>query len=93
MTLFGFRLENKITVITNSGIEYEAKLVCSDPVSDISLLKIEPREELKAIKFGKYENLRPGQFVLAIGCPLSLSISFLFIFIYFVNNFFNCNCN
>lgn len=57
-------------------------------MNDISLLKIEPREELKAIKFAKYDNLRPGQFVLAIGCPLSLSISFLIIYYLYII-FFN----
>lgn len=54
--------------------EYEAKLVGSDPASDIALLKIEA-EGLPALEFGSSEDLRPGEWVAAIGSPFNFEQS------------------
>jgi Do/DeqQ family serine protease len=51
--------------------EYKAKLVGSDPSTDIALLKIE-EAELPFIVFGNSDSLRIGEWVLAVGNPFNL---------------------
>ncbi len=48
--------------------EFEAKVVGSDPLSDVALLKIEARN-LPTLELGRSSDLKPGQWVLAIGSP------------------------
>ena len=59
---------DQIIVKLNDKRELDAKLIGSDPSSDIALLKIKARN-LKPVKIGKSENLKVGQWVLAIGSP------------------------
>ncbi|NND45032.1 MAG: DegQ family serine endoprotease [Xanthomonadales bacterium] len=54
--------------------EYEAELVGSDAASDIALLKIDA-EGLPALEFGSSEELRPGEWVAAIGSPFNFEQS------------------
>ena len=58
----------QIIVKLNDKRELEAKLIGSDPSSDIALLKIKVKN-LKPVKIGNSENLKVGQWVLAIGSP------------------------
>jgi Do/DeqQ family serine protease len=51
--------------------EYKAKLVGSDPSTDIALLKIE-EVELPFLVFGNSDSLRIGEWVLAVGNPFNL---------------------
>lgn len=60
---------DKITVTLNNNKKFEAKLVGTDPVTDIALLKIEA-SGLPAVPFGNSDSLRLGEWVLAIGSPL-----------------------
>ncbi|MFQ5630125.1 MAG: Do family serine endopeptidase [bacterium] len=48
-----------------------AKVIGADPKSDIAVLKIEAKETLYAIPFGNSDSLEVGEWVLAIGSPLS----------------------
>ncbi|MDB6445759.1 MULTISPECIES: DegQ family serine endoprotease [Pseudomonas] len=48
--------------------ELKAKLVGTDPRSDVALLKIEGKD-LPVLKLGKSQNLKAGQWVVAIGSP------------------------
>jgi len=48
--------------------EYQAELVGSDPASDVALLKIDA-EDLPVVRIGDSEDLRVGEWVLAIGSP------------------------
>jgi len=57
-----------IRVGLNDRREYQAKLVGSDPASDIALLKLEA-EDLPVVRIGNSEELRVGEWVLAIGSP------------------------
>ncbi len=50
--------------------EFEAKLVGSDELSDIALLKIEA-DDLTALRFGDSETLKRGEWVIAIGSPFN----------------------
>ena len=59
---------NQIIVKLNDKREMEAELIGSDPTSDIALLKIKVKN-LKPVKIGNSENLKVGQWVLAIGSP------------------------
>ncbi|HEY3227438.1 MAG TPA: trypsin-like peptidase domain-containing protein [Planctomycetota bacterium] len=51
-----------------------ARLVCTDPVGDIALLKLEPEagEKLPFLEFADSDRLETGQYVLAIGAPFSI---------------------
>lgn len=66
---------NQITVILNTGEEYEAKVIGSDPRTDIAVLKIEAKN-LPFLKFGNSDELEVGEWVIAIGSPFALQASF-----------------
>jgi serine protease Do len=57
-----------IHVRLNDRREYMAKLVGTDPRTDLALLKIDA-DDLPIVKMGDSDNLKPGQWVLAIGSP------------------------
>ncbi len=50
---------------------YKAKLIGSDPSTDIALLKIE-EQELPFVVFGNSDSVRVGEWVLAVGNPFNL---------------------
>lgn len=62
----------KVTVTSNDNREWEAKVIGTDPATDIALLKIEATD-LSPLPFGDSEKLRVGEWVLAIGNPFNLS--------------------
>ncbi|MBP9837714.1 MAG: DegQ family serine endoprotease [Proteobacteria bacterium] len=51
---------------------YEAKLVGSDPKTDIALLKVDYPEKLPAVVLGDSDKLSSGDWVIAIGNPFRL---------------------
>ena len=60
----------KIMVILYDDTSFEATVVGKDPKTDVALLKIDPKKtKLKAVKFGDSNNLRVGDWVMAIGNP------------------------
>nr|MBA3634720.1 Do family serine endopeptidase [Acidobacteriota bacterium] len=61
----------KITVQMNDDKTFEAKIVGSDPPSDLAVLKIEG-ENLPFLNLGNSDNVRIGDIVLAIGNPLGI---------------------
>ncbi len=61
-----------IQVILEDGEKYKAKIVGTDPKTDLALLKIEPREKLSKVIFGDSDKLQIGNWVLAIGNPFGL---------------------
>jgi S1-C subfamily serine protease len=62
---------NEVEVSLNNGKSYLAKVVGNDPYSDITLLKIKDVSgiSLKPIEIADSENLKAGQFVLALANP------------------------
>ena len=83
----GFVIKDNGTVITNNhviqnaegivvkftdGKEYEAKLIGTDPVSDIAVLKIQSNKKFPAVKFADSDKAKVGDWVLAIGNPFGL---------------------
>lgn len=63
---------DKITVKLTNGKEYQAKLIGSDPNSDIALIKIEGAKNLKTAHLGDSDKIEVGDFALAIGNPFGL---------------------
>ena len=61
-----------IEVTLNDGRSFQAEIVGTDPTTDIALLKIE-EDGLHYIEFGNSDELRVGQWVLAVGNPMNLS--------------------
>ena len=66
---------DEIFVRLSDRRELLAKLVGADPRSDLALLKIETDEDLPAVRIGKSSDLKPGEWVLAIGSPFGFDHS------------------
>ena len=62
----------EIEVILEGGKKYTAKIVGTDPVTDLALLKIDPEEPLPAVEIGDSSTLAIGDWVFAIGNPFGL---------------------
>lgn len=54
------------------GREFEGVVLNSDRHSDIAVVKIKSKTPLPAARLGSSCKLRPGDWVVALGCPLSL---------------------
>ena len=65
---------DEIIVRLSDRSELEAKLVGTDPRSDVALLKVEGKG-LPTVKLGKSEELKVGEWVLAIGSPFGFDHS------------------
>src|SRR5690606_30611176 len=63
-----------VTVKLSDSREFEAEVVGSDEKSDIALLKIDANG-LPVLRLGDSKQLRPGQWVVAIGSPFGLDHS------------------
>jgi serine protease Do len=61
----------KVTVTTVQGEEYTAKIVGTDPRSDLALIKIEGKD-FPSVELGDSSQLKVGEWVLAIGNPLGM---------------------
>ena len=64
----------KIIVKTHNGKKYTAKLIGSDPKTDLAVIKIEAKN-LKPITLADSSKVKVGDVVLAIGNPFGLSES------------------
>jgi len=62
---------SRITVTLTDGIIYDAKLIGSDPVSDIALLKIDG-ENFPYVEPGNSDEIIIGEWVIALGNPFGL---------------------
>jgi len=82
----GFIIKKDGIVVTNNHVianaddiivrvdnkEYQAKVLGSDPYSDIAVLKIESSKNFKTVDFGNSDKSRVGDWVVAIGNPFGL---------------------
>ena len=83
----GFIIDEKGIVVTNNHViqdaeniiirvngdkEFNAKVIGSDPLSDIAILQLETKEKFTPVKFGNSDNARIGDWVIAIGNPFGL---------------------
>jgi serine protease Do len=65
----------KITVTLPDKRVFTAKLIGTDPATDIALLKIASDKPLPTVEFGNDRALRVGDWVVAVGNPFGLSNS------------------
>lgn len=63
---------SKITVQLSDGRRFEAKVIGKDPRSDIALIQLKDAKNLSAIKMADSEQLRVGDYTVAIGNPYGL---------------------
>ena len=63
----------KITVKLKDGRSFTAKLIGTDPATDIALLKIDAKKPLPVVAFANDRNVRVGDWVVAVGNPFGLS--------------------
>jgi serine protease Do len=83
----GFIIDEKGIVVTNNHViqdaediivrvngdkEYNAKVIGSDPLSDIAVLQLDTKEKFTPVKFGNSDKARIGDWVIAIGNPFGL---------------------
>jgi serine protease Do len=59
-------------VLLDDGTELAAKVVGADPRTDIALLKVEAGHPLPYIQLGTSRDVKPGQWVVAMGNPFGL---------------------
>ncbi len=62
----------EIEVTLNDKRTYKAKVIGTDPTTDLALLKIEANE-LPAIYYGNSDQVNIGEWVLAVGNPFNLN--------------------
>lgn len=61
------------SIITDSGEEYDAKLIGTDPRTDLAVLKVEDgKEKFTYVAFGDDDKVRVGDWVVAVGNPFGL---------------------
>jgi serine protease Do len=61
----------KVTIFAIQGEEYTAKVVGTDPKSDLALIKVEGKN-YPYVELGNSSQLKVGEWVLAIGNPLGM---------------------
>jgi serine protease Do len=62
----------KITIVTNDHRQFEAKVIGTDPNTDLALIKINATN-LPIVKLGNSDAVRVGEWVLAVGNPFKLT--------------------
>jgi putative serine protease PepD len=73
VTLDGNSATGTIEVTTADGKLYKAKVVGTDPIVDLAVIKLTDASGLQPIDFGDSSKLNVGQKAIAIGAPLGLS--------------------
>ena len=63
---------DQIKVKLSNGKEYEGKVIGRDPKTDLALLKIEGASDLHPLKLGNSDDLKVGNWVVAVGSPFGL---------------------
>ncbi|OGX82960.1 Do family serine endopeptidase [Hymenobacter glacialis] len=63
---------SKIEVVLDDKRKFEAELVGADPNTDLAVLKVKA-DNLPFVKYGNSDDVRVGQWVLAVGNPFNLN--------------------
>ncbi|MGB1040935.1 MAG: Do family serine endopeptidase, partial [Flavobacteriales bacterium] len=63
---------DEIKVVLNDNREYSAKIIGTDPATDMAVIKIE-ETKLKPIQIGNSDKVKVGEWVLAVGNPFNLT--------------------
>jgi Do/DeqQ family serine protease len=62
-----------LEVTLNNNKTYKAELIGTDPITDIALIKIDDDDDFPYIPFGDSNNVKIGEWVLAVGNPFNLT--------------------
>ena len=63
---------DELKVTLNDGREFTGTLVGTDPSTDIALVKVDAKD-LPTVSFGRSDDLKVGEWVLAVGNPFMLN--------------------
>ncbi|MBW4906437.1 Do family serine endopeptidase [Prevotella salivae] len=63
---------DELTVTLNDNREYSARIIGTDPNTDLALIKVNGKN-LPTLPIGDSDNLKVGEWVLAVGNPYNLS--------------------
>jgi serine protease Do len=63
----------ELEITLNNNKTYKAKLIGTDSKMDIALLKVDANERLPYATFGNSDNIKVGEWVLAVGNPYNLT--------------------
>ncbi len=63
---------DKVEVTLNDNRKYEAKIIGTDPGTDLAVIKIDEKD-LQAIELGNSDEVEVGEWVLAVGNPFNLT--------------------
>ncbi len=63
---------NKIEVVLDDKRKFEAELIGADPSTDLAVLKVKA-DNLPFVKYGNSDDVKVGQWVLAVGNPFNLT--------------------
>ena len=64
---------SQLEVTLNNNVKYTASVIGTDPKTDIALLKVETDTSLPYIPFSDSNNVKLGEWVLAVGNPFRLT--------------------
>ena len=73
VTLDGAAANAEVSVQTTDGRLLKAKIVGTDPISDLAVIKVDAAAKLPAIEFADSSKLNVGDTAVAIGAPLGLT--------------------
>jgi serine protease Do len=62
----------QIQVSLSKGDQYQAKVIGTDPKTDLAVIKINTKEKLPYVTFGDSDKVKVGEWVVAIGHPRGL---------------------
>jgi serine protease Do len=63
---------NEYTVTLQDGTDLKAKCIGRDPRTDLAVLKVSTGHPLPSLKLGNSNNVKPGEWVIAVGNPFGL---------------------
>ena len=63
---------DELEVVTSDHKSYKAKIVGTDPSTDIAVIKVEGSGKFPIMTFANSDNVRVGEWVLAVGNPFNL---------------------
>jgi serine protease Do len=63
---------SQVQVLLADGSRYAARVVGTDPKTDLAVVKIDARKALPHVKFGNSDTVEVGEWVVAIGHPRGL---------------------
>lgn len=63
---------SEFTIVTDSGDEMDAKLIGTDPRTDLAVLKVDTSDKFTYVDFAEDGKVRVGDWVVAVGNPFGL---------------------